>query len=82
MNTITFNTGFTKNLPQRKFNNYIDAITYAIQVKAPLIVKTLAGTFYVKGNENTDYEDCKKILKRNIREEFKPRSICNLIKYI
>lgn len=81
MNSTTFNTGFIQNLPQRKFDNFINAITYSIQVKAPIIVETSMGTFYVKGNENTDYDLCKKILRRNVRENFKPRSKCKLIKW-
>ena len=81
MDAITFNTGYTQNLPCRKFDNFISAITYANQVKAPMIVETSVHTFYVKGNETTDYATCIRILRRNIRENFKPNSKTKLIRW-
>tara|TARA_R110000868_G_scaffold54184_1_gene169657 strand:- start:395 stop:643 length:249 start_codon:yes stop_codon:yes gene_type:complete len=78
---ITFNTGYTQSLPSKKYDTWIDAYTYAYTNKSPIIVETSVGTFYVKGNQTTDYDFCKKILKRNVKEGFKPKSQCRLIKW-
>ena len=79
-----------RDLPEKRYENtytFKQILDIAYEKKAPLIIKTSyfseekQGSWYVKGNSDTNYEELKDKIERNLNQNFKPNRICYLIKY-
>ena len=73
---------YDKNMP------FIEILQKAVQLKAPLIVKTSyvnderPGAWYIKGyRSNFSYEDIRTMIENNIQSNTHSKRVCYLIKY-
>ena len=73
---------YDKNMP------FIEVLQKAVQLKAPLIVKTSyvnherPGAWYVKGHRsNLSYEDIRTTIEENVKTNTHSKRVCYLIKY-
>ena len=67
---------------------FIEVLQKAIQLKAPLIVKTSyvneehPGAWYVKGHtSNLSYQDIRSMIEQNVETNTHSKRVCYLIKY-
>jgi hypothetical protein len=74
---------YDKNMP------FIQVLQKAVELKAPLIVKTAyvnderPGAWYVKGHRsNYSYEDIRTMIEQNVQNNIHSKRVCYLIKYI
>jgi uncharacterized membrane protein len=67
---------------------FIEILNIAYENKAPLIVKTSykseakPGAWYIKGNEDSNYENIKNRIEENILNGNHTKRECYLIKYL
>jgi len=68
---------------------FIEILQKAVQLKAPLIVKTSymndthPGAWYIKGHHsNFSYEDIRTMIEQNVQTNTYSKRVCYLIKYV
>jgi hypothetical protein len=73
---------YDKNMP------FIEVLQKAVQLKAPLIVKTSyvsdmrPGAWYIKGQgSNLSYDDIRSLILQNMATNTHSKRVCYLIKY-
>jgi len=73
---------YDKNMP------FIEVLQKAVQLKAPLIVKTSCvsdmrpGAWYIKGQgSNLSYDDIRSLILQNMATNTHSKRVCYLIKY-
>jgi hypothetical protein len=80
-----------RDMPAESYDkdmSFIRVLQRAVEIKAPLIVKTSyvnderCGAWYIKGqNSNFSYEDIKIMVEENVQNNKHSKRICYLIKY-
>lgn len=83
--TENFKTSYESRIPQigplPKETEYPEVLRRAMLIKAPLIIQTRAKTWYIKGNQDSNFKNIRKVLRRNVREGLNMNSTTVLIKY-
>jgi hypothetical protein len=81
-----------RDMPAKSYNKnmpFIEILQKAVQLKAPLIVKTSyisetrPGAWYIKGhNSDLSSEDIRKMIENNVLIKKHTKRICYLITYV